>query len=151
MLNLSMKIGSATNLIRCVVDTSVVVKWYSEEPDTPKALLLFDQLQAGEVEVYSPELLMYEVGNALCKKKKFTKSELSRALTALFYSGIELAPLDITLAHAALEFMIDYALTFYDSAYAALSYTMNIPLITADVKDHKKIKEIEIIELKAVR
>jgi predicted nucleic acid-binding protein len=69
------------------------------------------------------------------------------AIETIYNSPVQLFPLDKLLAGASVEMMAEYNITFYDASYAALAYIKQIPLLTADVKGHKKIKEIEIIEL----
>ena len=48
-----------------VVDASVVAKWYLEEEYTEKALKLRDMHVNGEIELTAPELLLFEVLNAI--------------------------------------------------------------------------------------
>ena len=48
-------------MIEIVIDASVVVKWFIEENDSDKALLLRDRFIDGKVELYIPILLYFEV------------------------------------------------------------------------------------------
>ena len=108
---------------------------------------LLSQAFKGSLEICAPVLLLYEIANALWKGKKFSLAKISRALETFFNSPVQLFRIDKHLAISAAKFMAHYDITFYDSMYAALADSLQIPLLTADLKGHKKIKEIEIMEL----
>jgi len=59
-----------------VVDASVVAKWYLEEEYTEKALKLRDMHVNGEIELTAPELLLFEVLNAIRYSGVFPVGEL---------------------------------------------------------------------------
>lgn len=142
-----MKIESGIRRKKYVVDASVVIKWYSEEKDSIKAEGMLFDLKKGIIQVFAPSLLIYEVGNALYKGKKFEEERVLLAMETLFDSGIEFFPIDEALAISTAHFMVRHNITFYDAAYVALASVLNIPLISADEKGHKKIKEITAIAL----
>ena len=48
-----------------ILDASVVVKWFSEEEYTDKALEIRERIRMGEERVIVPDLLLYELANAL--------------------------------------------------------------------------------------
>lgn len=145
-----MRIESGIRRKKYIVDASVVIKWYSEEKDTIKAEDILFNLKKGIIQVFAPSLLVYEVGNALYKGKKFKEERVLIAIETLFDSGIEFFPIDEVLAISTTHFMIRYNITFYDAAYVALASVLNIPLMSADEKDHKKIKEITAIALENI-
>ena len=62
-----------------VVDASVVVKWFSDEEGSDRALKLRDGHIGGELSLVAPELILYEVTNALRYKPLFDSSKVSRA------------------------------------------------------------------------
>jgi len=54
-----------------ILDTSVVVKWFSEEEYTDKALVIREKIRIGEERVVVPDLLLYELASSgLCNCKK---------------------------------------------------------------------------------
>ncbi len=132
---------------KCIVDASVAVKWFSEEKDTAKAQLLLDQTFRGIVKITIPDLLIYEVSNALWKSKKAPMFEIAKAITTIYTAPIEIMTLNRQLAISAARYMTIYDLTYYDAVYAALAEDKKLPLLTADIKDFKKIKEIEVLAL----
>jgi predicted nucleic acid-binding protein len=48
-----------------VIDASVAIKWFVDEPDAPLAVTLRDAHIAGENALATPDLLVYEVANVL--------------------------------------------------------------------------------------
>ena len=143
-----MKTGSGTKIPeKFVVDASVAVKWFCQEAGSDIADYLLETSQKGDTEICAPSILGYEVGNALWKGKKLDKIALTRALNVLFSSSIEFVELEELLVETTVRFMITHDLTFYDASYGALAYLFHVPLITANPKDHQKVKEIQIINV----
>ena len=68
---------------RLSLDSSVVVKWFSEEEDTEKALRIRDAFVAGQLEIIVTQLLYCEVANALRYKPDYDSERLKRAVNAL--------------------------------------------------------------------
>jgi predicted nucleic acid-binding protein len=50
-----------------VLDTSVAVKWFADEggAEQAKAVQLFEAFERGQCELRAPELLFFEIANAL--------------------------------------------------------------------------------------
>lgn len=132
---------------RFVIDASIAVKWFSVEKDTPKARSILQKMQNGEKKAVAPDILIYEVMNALWKGKKEDTARITKVAEELSLSSLKILHLNSNLTQESIKFMVKYDLTFYDAAYAGLSKLLNIPLLTANSKDHAKVKEIETITL----
>ncbi|MCP4695637.1 MAG: type II toxin-antitoxin system VapC family toxin [Gammaproteobacteria bacterium] len=56
-----------------VVDASVAIKWFlhflPEEADTPQALKILEQVDAGRIELVQPPHFIAETGAVLARKK----------------------------------------------------------------------------------
>lgn len=133
-----------------IVDASVVIKLFSIEEGCENARRLFKASEKGELLLQAPDLLLYEVGNALWKGKKLPPEQVTEALVFLLHSSLECVPLSIQAIHRASVFAAKYNLTFYDAVYGALAYVQNVPLVSANVKDHSKIAEISMQDLAAL-
>lgn len=84
-----------------VIDASVVLKWFLQEPDAEHAMQLREQHLTGGVLLVAPDLLLYEVGNALRFKHDFTPSDIQAALSELLHIELELlSPTERLLHHA---------------------------------------------------
>lgn len=127
-----------------VIDASAIVKLFSHEEGSVAVRKLFQQSELGTVLLRAPDLLLYEVGNVLGKSKKLPRGEVVAGITLLQNSQIIFSPLDAIIISYTALFMEKYNLTFYDAAYGALAHTENVPLISANPKDHGKIREITV-------
>ena len=132
-----------------IVDASVVVKWLCRDReqllDRSDAILY--AFRKDEFDLYAPELLSYEAGNALLKGKRLTTQEARVAFATLFYLEIHLVPIDSILSQRIYEIAQKIGITFSDAAYMALAEDMRIPLITANPKHHKAVDRVEVIPL----
>lgn len=84
-----------------IIDTSVAVKWLNQdnEEHIEKADKILEDVRDGKVELFAPELLKYEVGNALLFGKKISSNDI-KDLMSIFYSlPITFVPENIHLAN----------------------------------------------------
>ncbi|MBI4596861.1 MAG: type II toxin-antitoxin system VapC family toxin [Candidatus Omnitrophica bacterium] len=130
-----------------VVDASVVLKWFLQETDSPHALKLRQRHLAGDVLLAAPDLLLYEVGNALRFKRDFTLSDTQAALSDILRFQLELiAPTEVLL-HQAADLSHRSRLTYYDSCYLAAAKNLGATLITADERLHQAAHHLATIKL----
>ena len=115
-----------------VLDASVLVKWFVEEPDTPQALSLKTAYLEGAYEVASLDFALLEVANALQRSKGFSAAEIKRCCDELYALELDFIALVPDLIYAAIEVATRWHLTVYDAAYLALAKEMDAQLITAD-------------------
>src|SRR5438105_12071206 len=91
-----------------VVDTSIVIKWVLNEPDSAMALALLNEWSINGTAIRAPALLIYELTNALyqhIRKNDETLEEAKQALVDAFLVNLELDfSLDIALSIRAMEF-----------------------------------------------
>jgi predicted nucleic acid-binding protein len=66
-----------------VLDASVVLKWFVNEADSGQALRLRKEFYAGEREIVVPDLLLFEIANALRYNPTFSVDEIKEALDIL--------------------------------------------------------------------
>jgi len=115
-----------------VADASVVVKWFVEEEHTDAALRLRDDYVDRTVDIASPDLLPYEVLNALRYNPGLGERQLKEIVEALDKYCLWLAPLEGDLAYACVENSMRHGISVYDSAYISLGQIREIPVYTAD-------------------
>jgi predicted nucleic acid-binding protein len=105
-----------------VLDASVVIKWFSEEEYTDRALKLREDFSKGEIELVVPDLMLYEVSNALRYNSDFDET------------------------NSALNLAYEYKITIYDAYYVALAKEIDFILVTADRKLYLKIKDLKFVK-----
>ncbi|MBO3842540.1 MAG: type II toxin-antitoxin system VapC family toxin, partial [Candidatus Brockarchaeota archaeon] len=121
-------------MVKVVSDASVVVKWFIQEKESEKALKLRDMHVSGQLDIAAPELLFFEVLNALKSSRLFSEEELKTAANSLLNYRVELHPLNKQLAEKTVEIAVQTNLTIYDAAYVALAVDLDTVLYTADGK-----------------
>lgn len=135
---------------RLVIDSSVVVKWLNREGEEHLAQankLLLD-LSSGSKTADCPELVKYEVGNALLLGKKLLPEQFLQAADALFALPIGFIPFSYELVTEAYQLARRFKLTFYDAAFLALAKKEKASLITANPKHQQVLlKETPVISL----
>ncbi|WP_290596145.1 MULTISPECIES: type II toxin-antitoxin system VapC family toxin [unclassified Archaeoglobus] len=119
---------------KIVVDASVVVKWFVEEEKSDEALKIRDAYINGKIKLIAPELIVFEVLNALYYKKLFSISELKDISEALEAYSMELYPLRGEYARKTLEVAFENNVTVYDAAYVSLAILKDSVMVTADRK-----------------
>ena len=130
-----------------VLDASVLVKWFVEEPDTSQALSLKTAHLEGTCEVASLDFALLEVANALQRSKGFSLAEITRCCDELYTLDLDLVALLPDVVHAAVELAARWNQTVYDAAYLALARALNAPLITADRTFHTAVASLRCSRL----
>jgi len=127
----------------CVVDASVAIKLFLDEPGSAAADALFAELtQTPPARFYVPDLFYSECANILWKYTRHFGYPVENArqdvtdLLALRLQTISSAD----LVAPALDLALQYDITAYDACYAALAQQLNLPLVTADGPLRDKLK-----------
>jgi predicted nucleic acid-binding protein len=121
--------------LRFVVDASVGIKLFIEEPFSDAARAFFEKLtEDPPAELFVPDLFYIECANVLLKYiRRYSRPlEDSKAdLADLNLLALRSTPTQ-ELMEDALVLANDKNITAYDACYAVLARRLDIPLITAD-------------------
>lgn len=133
--------------VMVVVDASVVIKWFIPESGVAEAEAILNDHLFGREDIFVPELLFYEVVNALRYKKDIVEDAVNGFIAVL--SGLELkrAGTDEQLLNTMFSIAKKYDISVYDAAYVALAEVFNCNLVTADVKLVQKVGQSVKIKL----
>lgn len=116
-----------------VADTSVVIKWFrQEEILAVEALALRTAYLAGDIEVFVPTLLAYELTNVLRYKDDLASAQVEEAVQSLFDMGLEFVPPSAPVMRRAAVIARNSGATVYDAAFAALAESLEASFVTAD-------------------
>jgi predicted nucleic acid-binding protein len=130
-----------------VVDASTTLKWISEEEGTPAALKLRDEHVEGTTTLSAPDLILYELANALRYRPGFDDEKVAQALGDVIDLQIDLiAPGSELLRQSARDAYL-YNTTVYDSCYLALGELMGIEVYTSNKRFYEKAKASGIMKL----
>jgi len=124
-----------------ILDASVVLKWFIEETDTVNANKIRMEFFSGKRNIIVPDLLLYEVSNALRYHPQFTTEEIIESIGTLFDMEIEIITPTRSLLEKAIEIAHSQEVTCYDAVYLALALELDEEFITADEKFLKKLSE----------
>jgi predicted nucleic acid-binding protein len=123
-----------TDSLRCVVDASVCIKQFVNDPLTPKVNQLFDHLNDPAAQFFVPDLFYIECANVLCKYVRanlYTAEQAKADVIDLQALRLQVTSTQSLMAEAA-EIGLKYGTSAYDACYVALSQQMDAPLLTLD-------------------
>lgn len=133
-----------------VVDSSIIVKWLSQ--DNEKYLDTVDKIlrdaQSESVILIAPELAKYEVGNVLLFSKHLTPDQAETALTQFYNLPIKFIVESKESSQATFTLAYDLRITYYDASFMSLAKQYNANLITDNIKHQGKDSNIKVITLK---
>jgi predicted nucleic acid-binding protein len=118
--------------IQVVIDTSIAVKWFSEEEGTLQALELRDSHVKGHVALVTTPLLACELANALRYKPDYDNERLVEAMTHFYNLHPREAPIDAQLLSLSSEIAFKGNVTVYDAIPVALAVLKKVKCVTAD-------------------
>lgn len=122
-----------------ILDASVVLKWFVKETDSDQAIQLRREFLNREREIIVPDLLLFEVANALRYNPSFSAEEIKEAVRTLFDLGIQIITPTYSLIAKSIDLAKSLDVTCYDAAYLALAEELNFEFITADEKFCRKV------------
>lgn len=129
-----------------ILDASVVIKWFSEEEYTEKALELRERIRYGEERVIVPDLLIYELSNALKHNPHFKVQDVCDAVSSLFDMDIDIVTPLPEIIDTAIKLAFEHAISVYDAFYVALAKETGLNLITADKKLYARVLGLEFVK-----
>ena len=130
-----------------VLDASVVVKWFTQEEGRDKAIILRDKFVNREINILCPDLILYELSNALRYNPNFDVDDVKLAINSILEMDLNIiVPLSSTI-NRAIELSFEKDITLYDAFYIALAFDLDFVFITADKKLYNKAKDLGFVEL----
>lgn len=115
-----------------VVDSSVVVKWFFDEPHSEEARAALDD----RYDLHAPELMPLEVDNVLCKRVR--RGEIPESIArdiraALGEFPVQSHPLG-PLLEPAFELALSVGASLYDCVFVALAALLGSRVVSADLR-----------------
>ncbi|MDP4023123.1 type II toxin-antitoxin system VapC family toxin [Methylobacterium sp. NEAU 140] len=120
-----------------VVDASVAVKWFLDEPSSSQARALVEE----DCVRIAPEHVLAEVGQVLLKaiRARYITVDHAHEALALLRDLVQLLPTR-DLADSAIEIALEIGCTNYDALYVAAAERWGATLVTADAKLQERLK-----------
>jgi predicted nucleic acid-binding protein len=125
-----------------IIDASVCIKWFSsrDKDDVIIALSLRTQHMNKNIFLVAPDILVYEVINALAYNPLFDTEKLNMAIKSLYEMGIKYVQPYVEILVESSKLHFSKNITIYDSIYIAMAKYINAQYITADEKLFKKVR-----------
>lgn len=114
-----------------VVDSSFILSFLLDEKNTDTEAV-FKRFTDGEVILFAPMIIDFEVGNALrtCVLQKKLTAKKALAIYKVYFDL--LIELDSISYEKTLKMAIQKKLSFYDASYVYLSHAKKLPLLSLD-------------------
>lgn len=125
-----------------VIDSSIAVKWFVAEDDSPKALEILKDYRGESLSFLAPDLIYAEFGNIIWKKvifRNLNPTDADVAISKFKKVSFVLTPIT-SLFDDAYKIAVQYKRSFYDSLYLALSVRENCGFVTADEKFYNSVR-----------
>jgi predicted nucleic acid-binding protein len=119
-----------------VVDSSVAIKWFVPQHNSPKAREILDAFKDTDLAFLAPDLIYAEVGNVIWKLHRFqgvSQVDTEAILNTFQAIDFVITPSSSLLADAY-RLAIAHQRTVYDSLYLALSLERQCQFVTGDEK-----------------
>ena len=133
-----------------VIDSSIIVKWLSQ--DNEKYLdeadkILLDARQ-GNIELITPELAKYEVGNVLLFSKNLSQEQAEIVLLEFYRLPISFITESEKQSVETFKLASDFKITYYDASFMSLAKQYDAILVTDNIEHQGKDSNIKVVSLK---
>ena len=133
-------------MMRVVVDSNVLVKWFIPEKYSDCAKKIRDDHIRGYVNVAVPAYALLEFSNTLRKyvnRGILAPAEATLALNLLFESKVMFVEITDERLTKALEYGMRNHVTVYDACYLIIAQELNTEFYTADEKLLRKLTSLK--------
>lgn len=129
-----------------LLDTSVVMKWFVSEEKSQRAWQIQSDYLNGRHDLSVPELLLYEVANAL----KFTSllltgEKIKEKIESLIKLKINIYPFDYDILQLSVDLALERDITVYDAYFLTLARETDSIFITSDEKLYDRIGDLNFV------
>lgn len=128
-----------------LLDSSVVVKWYISEKNSELSLLIQEKFLSQELNLFLPELALYELAKGLRYSGLYEDSQIQEYLHAIYDIEVEVIPFSFSCLQAAITLSMARGLAVYDAYFVVQADDLGMLLVTADEKAYQKIKDFEFV------
>ena len=119
-----------------VLDASVMVKWFTKEVQTEKAIILKEKHLKKEIIIVIPDIAFTEVINSL-RYKNNNEEKLCEINKNLWNLGCKVEKITESNIHAAINIAKKYDIAIYDALYIAIAKFHSCSFITSDKELYK--------------
>lgn len=122
------------NIKNFVIDASYILEYLLPDEKNPKSDIFFEMHAQGKIELFSTQLLPFEVVNFLKvarKRKRIAEIDAKKLTKSFFKLNINLEGIDFL---DVLKIALKENLSVYDASYLSLAKFKKIKILTLDKK-----------------
>lgn len=137
--------GESKDLL--IVDSSVIIKWLTDEKeDIEAALLIRERYQNKKLKILIPLLVHWEINNHL--GRNYSPEEATVQYSHFLLIRLPQALLSIEETHTTFKIMKKFSgISFYDASFHAMALHKQGTFVTSDKKYYEKAKSLGNIKL----
>ncbi len=128
-----------------LLDSSVIAKWFLDEPGSNRALNLQHRYLSGSLSLFYAQLSLYEVANALLYSREFKATEVADATAALAALNMQQLGFEERALSKAIIVSGQYGIAIYDSYLVTLAEMHHLIFLTADRKLLRRLPSLDWI------
>ena len=118
-----------------IVDTSIIFKWITDEDSSNSpALVLLEQFLNDKKGFLAPDIVLYEIANALSTKTTLNLEEAEKAWNIFDRLRLTITSPSLVFIKDCLKFSKKQHISVYDAAYIVLAKEKMCDFITAYAK-----------------
>jgi predicted nucleic acid-binding protein len=125
-----------------VLDASVILKLILPGEESAKVVPFIKYHLLGRVKIAAPELIYYEIANALIMRSKLPLKNALQGFQRIFNLEIETFTLGLEEYKTSVDLAHRFVITVYDASYISLAKGLKCDFITADSRLWEKVKEL---------
>ena len=133
--------------VKCVLDASVVIKWFVREDDSERAMKILTEYNQGKTEIAIPELLIYEMANVLRYNPLFSYNDTLTVIRVIHNLELDIVDIPELILEEAIGFSYERKISFYDALYIAVAKQTGYEFITADEKLYDAVSDLPFARL----
>lgn len=121
-----------------ILDTSVAVRWFIDQPGYEHAREVLEEFRADKIRLLTPDMSRVELGHVLRNqgylKKLLTRQEVLDGARMLDDIDVQVLLTDADHLERAAALALDHNLRFFDAVFVVHALEHGVPLITGDGK-----------------
>jgi predicted nucleic acid-binding protein len=126
-----------------VLDASVGVKWFKDEPGSAEALELLRIHGEGEIVIVVPDIFVFEVLDVA--RRRFGLPVVSRLWALLKAEQLSVVPLGASSFDEVVAVAARLGCSTYDAASVVVAEALGAQLVSADERAHEGVAGVRII------
>jgi predicted nucleic acid-binding protein len=130
-----------------VIDASIALKWFVDEPGSEAARAILDQIAADPSGYAVPDLFMNELLAVLARLPGVTTERVQEALSLVESLGLARVGNGHELIARAAELAVAWAVSGDDATYLALADLTGGEWVTADARAARRVRTRRLVRL----